>query len=1156
MPRIFDNIEHKLLGALQDTLKISERADFCVGYFNLRGWRHIDHLMEQWQGGERACCRLMIGMQEKPEDELRRAFSLRGDQEIDQATVIRFKRRVAQDFRAQLLVGAPSNEDEEGLRRLSAQLRSGRLVVKLFLRHRLHAKLYLLYNSRHPYAQVVGYLGSSNLTLSGLSYQGELNVDVVDDDACRKLEQWFNDRWRDRWCLDISQELADIIDESWAREEMLSPYHIYLKMAYHLSEEARAGLTDFRIPRVFQERLFDYQAAAVKIAAHHLNKRGGVIIGDVVGLGKTLMATTLARIMQDDYNLETLIICPKNLVDMWDMYLQEYGIVGRVCSLSNVLGDLPNLRRYRLVIIDESHNLRNREGKRYKIIKEYIEKNESKCVLLTATPYNKTFLDISAQLRLFLSDDASKDLGIRPEKLLSAIGETQFNSQYQCPVRSLTAFEKSEYPDDWRELMRHYLVRRTRSFIQTNYALRDEQNGRSYLEFPDGTRSYFPIRVPRTVKFSLGEEDRARPPQGGSLHIEGEEEQYDPYALLYSEEVVQTIGELCLPRYGMASYIPARVKATETEKLILRGLSRGGKRLMGFCRTNLFKRLESSGSAFLQSITRHILRNYVFLYAIENGLDLPIGTQSAELLDTQSNDEDDEIVLPGTLDEDDATTEGMTVVDESSASSEQPSIYSESYFKKQAAEVYRQYSTQFRKRFKWISPTLFNASLKKDLRQDAQKLLSLLKQGGKWQAQHDQKLSALIDLLTRRHPDEKILIFTQFADTVRYLSEQLNACGIQAVAGVTGASENPTEYAWRFSPLSNNRREQVAPEQELRVLVATDVLSEGQNLQDAAIVVNYDLPWAIIRLIQRAGRIDRIGQRSDSIYCYSFLPAEGVEKLIRLRERVRTRLRENAEVVGTDEAFFEDDDMDNQAIIDLYNEKAGILDGDADSEIDLASQAYQIWKNATDADPHLKQVIEKLPNVVFSTRAHQSTALAPEGVLVYMRTPEGNDSLAWINREGESVTQSQLAILRAAACDALTPALPRPPEQHELVKRGVEHIIEEETHGAVGQLGSRSGARLRTYQRLIHFVEATKNSLFPASQELRKAIDEIYRYPLQESARDTLNRQLRTGISDDDLANLVIQLRDANRLCHVQEENEEAGEPQIICSLGLFAPGM
>src|SRR5207237_10777102 len=117
-------------------------------------------------------------------------------------------------------------------------------------------------------------------------------------------------------------------------------------------------------------------------------------------------------------------------------------------------------------------------------------------------------------------------------------------------------------------------------------------------------------------------------------------------------------------------------------------------------------------------------------------------------------------------------------------------------------------------------------------------------------------------------------------------------------------------FAIRFSPNSDRCREKVSEAEELRVLIATDVLSEGQNLQDAAIVVNYDLPWAIIRLIQRAGRVDRIGQKSEQILCYSFLPADGVERLIRLRCRVRQRLHDNAEVVGTDETFFEDEKHD------------------------------------------------------------------------------------------------------------------------------------------------------------------------------------------------------------------------------------------------------
>jgi superfamily II DNA/RNA helicase len=132
-------------------------------------------------------------------------------------------------------------------------------------------------------------------------------------------------------------------------------------------------------------------------------------------------------------------------------------------------------------------------------------------------------------------------------------------------------------------------------------------------------------------------------------------------------------------------------------------------------------------------------------------------------------------------------------------------------------------------------------------------------------------------------------------------------------------------------------------------------LSEGQNLQDCYIIVNYDLPWAIIRLIQRAGRVDRIGQQSENIYVYSFLPAEGVEKIIRLRARVRARLQANEEVVGTDEAFFEDQQTDGK-MWDLYNEKSGILD-EADSEVDLSSYAYQIWKDAIEEHPELEKEI-------------------------------------------------------------------------------------------------------------------------------------------------------------------------------------------------------
>lgn len=326
------------------------------------------------------------------------------------------------------------------------------------------------------------------------------------------------------------------------------------------------------------------------------------------------------------------------------------------------------------------------------------------------------------------------------------------------------------------------------------------------------------------------------------------------------------------------------------------------------------------------------------------------------------------------------------------------------------------------------------------------------------------------------------------------------------------------------------------------MLIATDVLSEGQNLQDSHIIINFDLPWAIIKLIQRAGRVDRIGQKSEEILCYNFLPAEGVEKILLLRGRLKIRLKQNAEVVGTDERFF--DDEDSIKLKDLYNENSQVLDEEDTNDIDLSSYAYQIWQNAIEENSELKDIIPNLPDIVYSTKK----ATDKKGVIVYTQTAYGNDILTFVDNNGNSIQYSQFDLLKMAESLAMEKPVERIANHFDLVKYGVENIVKNEKLIG-GQLGKKTGARYRTYQRLYTFAQENKGKLFD-TPDLHRTIDLIYKYPLTEKAKEKLNRQLKSGIDDYSLVNMTNELRLDGTLCLTTEEITER-PPRIICSMGL-----
>ncbi len=314
----------------------------------------------------------------------------------------------------------------------------------------------------------------------------------------------------------------------------------------------------------------------------------------------------------------------------------------------------------------------------------------------------------------------------------------------------------------------------------------------------------------------------------------------------------------------------------------------------------------------------------------------------------------------------------------------------------------------------------------------ATSIRELLEAYGQWSPRVDSKLGACVDLVTKTHAGRESPRVHRVQGHRRIRGTALRDAGVDKVALVTGETDDPTEIVRTFAPCRTGsptipRTCSLGVELQHRVLVTTDVLSEGQNLQDARIVVNYDLPWAIIRLIQRAGRVDRVGQKAEEILIYSFFH-ESVENVISLRQRIKDRLAANAEAFGSDEAFFGTDD-ETKAIEDLYDGQ--LDDTEVDVEVDASSLAYEVWSRAEQETPDIARKVIELPDLVHATRA--STADDDvSGVACYVRTENGTDGFGFAAENGELRLLTGHEALRVFRSELDTPGLPMRDDHFDL----------------------------------------------------------------------------------------------------------------------------
>ena len=572
---------------------------------------------------------------------------------------------------------------------------------------------------------------------------------------------------------------------------------------------------------------------------------------------------------------------------------------------------------------------------------------------------------------------------------------------------------------------------------------------------------------------------------------------------------------------------------------------------MGFCRTNLFKRLESSGQAFLQSVERHVLRNFIFLHAIEH--DLPLADRHAgrRVCSTQASTTrtwTTRLLMPNcsrtTATRRRHAADGCCSCDTEAdfARARQPRSIRDYADAVQAAA-----SVAASRPLRAVSSP---RTCSDDAASSAEVLTRLRRLGPDPRREARRALRSAHARSTRTR---RSFVFTQFADTVRYLDAQLQRPRPQADRRRHRRHRRPDRACLALQP-GQQRQARRSPRrtEELRVLIATDVLSEGQNLQDARSrrqlrpALGHHPPDPA----RRPRRPHRPAGREDPLL---LVPAGRRRRAHHPPARPRApAAQENAEVVGTDEAFFEDERERPDAPRPLPRESRHPRRRRRHRGRPRLLRLPDLEERHRPLTRALQKIIPELPPVVYSTKPHQPTARQARRRARLSAHRRGQRRLAWVDSGRQQRHRVAVRDPQGRRVRADTPALPRHEHHHDLVRKGVEH---DRRRGEVRRRPTRPAVRralphLRAAQALRRAGARARSSTSPSS---RKAIEEIYRYPLRQSATDTLNRQLRAGIADDKLAELVMALRDEDRLCIIHEE-EQTHEPQIICSLGL-APG-
>uniref|UniRef100_A0A7C3N7P7 Helicase n=1 Tax=candidate division WOR-3 bacterium TaxID=2052148 RepID=A0A7C3N7P7_UNCW3 len=879
------NQEILLSDIINDILPTTDELYFLVGYFYFSGYKEL------YENIKHKTLKILIGMDIEASlyNGLKEVYIASSIQDMGDEDI---KEKVYQSYVEMIsnIEEFDSSEFKESFYHFLEMVKKGLIEIRK-TRIPNHAKMYIfrkskVHNENGNYPGVV-ITGSSNLSISGLSDRSEINVILRDKQDYENAKEIFDSLWENSVEI-LSKNNLDIFHKKvlsnvWF-ESPLEPFLLYLRVLKEYFEvEKPEGL---KYPQEITEGLYinlEYQKDAINRAISTIKKHNGVIIADVVGLGKSIIAATIANYFQ----LETVIIAPPHLMDEWEKYRKKFEIRGKVYSsglLDKAYEDYKKITKDMLIIIDESHKYRNEATQTY----GYLHKlcSGRKVILLTATPFNNRVEDIFSMIKLFQIPGKST---IQTTETLALTFRNLINEEKQLTKKSKNN-EQINYDEEIkkigkqiRNIIEPFIIRRTRIDLEKIPRYRDDlkRQGISFSE----------VESPKLIKYDLDELTEI---------YEWTIEQICPPDLRPEEYKSKKKG-LIGARYKPVDYLKnyEKYKKQVEEKFgSFELFAQGQRNIASFMRRMLVYRFESSIPSFLKSIDNMIDSYNNMIKWVNKFNQVPIYKKGyipdpEDLFNEEFKGNVDEELFPEITSKDLLENKSKENVINRLKNKGIWFIDGNEIRKEFIEEIERDIKLLEKVKNRWVDENKSNKYEDKKLKE----------------------LKKYLENFLKEQPNRKIVIFSQFADTVDYIYNELKE-KFKIIKYNSSLKQKSLDEIVKNFDAGLPEYEQ---KHEYDILISTDAISEGYNLHRAGILINYDIPYNPTRVIQRFGRINRINKKVfEKLYIYNCFPTYIGEEETKIKAISTMKIFIIQELLGSDTKILTDDEKIQSFFVEQF----------------------------------------------------------------------------------------------------------------------------------------------------------------------------------------------------------------------------------------------